>query len=387
MSVQSATLSFPPLVLPPEAEALRREVRAFLLDAVPKDKAPERFKSWGTFSPEFSRQLGSRGWIGLTWPKEYGGRGGTQFERYVLTEELLANGAPAGAHWIADRQSGPLILRFGSEAQKQKFLPPITRGESYFCIGMSEPDSGSDLASVRTRAEPVAGGFKVNGTKLWTSGAHRCHFMIALCRTSAKTEERHAGLSQLVVDLKSPGITIRPVVNLAGKHDFNEVNFVDVFVPQENLLGNEGDGWKQVTSELAYERSGPERFLTNFHVLRELVRLLGRQSSPRSAETIGRLVSRLWNLRQMSLSVAGMLQGGQMPVTEASVVKDLGTAFQQDLPEIARTLAQSEATSPDQLEDFLDVARQATMLSPAYTIQGGTTQILRGIIARGLGLR
>ena len=300
---------------------------------------------------------------------------------------MLANGAPAGAHWIADRQSGPLILRFGSEAQKQKFLPPITRGESYFCIGMSEPDSGSDLASVRTRAEPVAGGFKVNGTKLWTSGAHRCHFMIALCRTSAKTEERHAGLSQLVVDLKSPGITIRPVVNLAGKHDFNEVNFVDVFVPQENLLGNEGDGWKQVTSELAYERSGPERFLTNFHVIRELVRLLGRQSSPRSAETIGRLVSRLWNLRQMSLSVAGMLQGGQMPVTEASVVKDLGTAFQQDLPEIARTLAQSEATSPDQLEDFLDVARQATMLSPAYTIQGGTTQILRGIIARGLGLR
>jgi len=387
MSVQSAILSFPPLVLPPEAEALRREVRAFLLDVVPKDKAPERFKSWGTFSPEFSKQLGAKGWIGLTWPKEYGGHDRTQLERYVLTEELLANGAPAGAHWIADRQSGPLILRFGSEAQKKKYLPPITRGESYFCIGMSEPDSGSDLASVRTRAEAVDGGFRINGTKLWTSGAHRCHYMIALCRTSAKTEERHAGLSQIIIDLKSPGISIRPVVNLAGKHDFNEVNFVDVFVPQENLLGNEGDGWKQVTSELAYERSGPERFLTNIHVLRELVRLIGRQASPRAAETIGRLVSRLWNLRQMSLSVAGMLQQGQMPVTEASVVKDLGTAFQQELPEIARTLAQSEAASSEQLEDFLDIARQATMLSPAYTIQGGTTQILRGIIARGLGLR
>lgn len=387
MSVQSAILSFPPLVLPPEAEALRREVRAFLLEAVPKDKAPERFKSWGTFSPDFSRQLGARGWIGLTWPKEYGGHGRSQLERYVLTEELLANGAPAGAHWVADRQSGPLVLRFGTEAQKHKFLPPITRGESYFCIGMSEPDSGSDLASVRTRAEPVAGGFKINGTKLWTSGAHHCHFMIALCRTSAKSEERHAGLSQLIVDLKSPGITIRPVINLSGRHDFNEVNFVDVFVPQENLLGNEGDGWKQVTSELAFERSGPERFLTNFHVLRELVRLIGRQASPRATETIGRLVARLWNLRQMSLSVAGMLQQGQMPVTEASVVKDLGTAFQQDLPEVARLLAQSEATSPDQLDDFIDVARQATLLSPAYTIQGGTTQILRGIIARGLGLR
>lgn len=387
MSVQSAALTFPPLVLPPEAEALRREVRAFLLDAVPKDKSPERFKSWGTFSPEFSKQMGARGWIGLTWPKEYGGGGRSQLERYVLTEELLANGAPAGAHWVADRQSGPLIIRFGSEEQKRKFLPPIIRGESYFCIGMSEPDSGSDLASVRTRAEPVAGGYRINGTKLWTSGAHRCHFMIALCRTSAKSEERHAGLSQLIVDLKSPGITIRPVVNLAGKHDFNEVNFVDVFVPGENLLGNEGDGWKQVTSELAYERSGPERFLTNFHVLRELVRLIGRQASPRSAETIGRLVARLWNLRQMSLSVSGMLQQGKMPVTEASVVKDLGTAFQQDLPEVARQLAQSEATSPDDLDDFVDIARQATLLSPAYTIQGGTTQILRGIIARGLGLR
>jgi alkylation response protein AidB-like acyl-CoA dehydrogenase len=387
MSVQPAALSFPPLVLPPEAEKLRREVREFLLVAVPRDRAPERFKSWGTFSPEFSEQLGARGWIGLTWPKEYGGHGRTQLERYVLTEELLANGAPAGAHWVADRQSGPLVLRFGNEAQKKKFLPPITRGESYFCIGMSEPDSGSDLASVRTRAEAVDGGYKINGTKLWTSGAHRCHFMIALCRTSAKSEERHAGLSQLIIDLKSPGITIRPVINLAGRHDFNEVNFVDVFVPRENLLGNEGDGWKQVTSELAYERSGPERFLTNFHVLRELVRLIGRQSSPRSAETIGRLVSRLWNLRQMSLSVAGKLQQGQMPVTEASVVKDLGTAFQQDLPEVARLLAQSEATSPDDLDDFIEIARQATLLSPAYTIQGGTTQILRGIIARGLGLR
>ncbi len=387
MSVQSAILSFPPLVLPPEAEALRREVRAFLLEAIPKDKEPERFKSWGTFSEEFSRQMGARGLIGLTWPKEYGGHGRSQLERYVLTEELLANGAPAGAHWVADRQSGPLVLRFGSEAQKRKYLPPITRGESYFCIGMSEPDSGSDLASVRTRAEPVEGGYRINGTKLWTSGAHRCHFMIALCRTSAKSEERHAGLSQLIVDLKSPGITIRPVINLSGRHEFNEVNFVDVFVPRDNLLGNEGDGWKQVTSELAFERSGPERFLTNFHVLRELVRLIGRQASPRSAEIIGRLVARLWNLRQMSLSVAGMLQQGQMPVTEASVVKDLGTAFQQELPEVARLLAQSEAVSSDELEDFIDIARQATLLSPAYTIQGGTTQILRGIIARGLGLR
>ncbi len=391
MSVQSAslgsTLAFPPLQLPAEFEALRGEIRSFLKEQLPKDKSPDRFKSWGSFSPEFSRALGARGWIGLTWPKQYGGAAQSQLARYVLTEELLANGAPAGAHWVADRQSGPLVLRFGTEAQKRKYLPPITRGESYFCIGMSEPDSGSDLASVRTRADKVEGGWKITGTKLWTSGAHHCHYCIVLCRTSPKSEDRHAGLSQFVVDLKSPGITIRPVINLAGRHDFNEVNYVDVFVPDENMLGSEGDGWKQVTSELAFERSGPERFLTNFHVLRELVRLIGRQASPRAAETVGRMAAKLWNLRQMSLSVAGLLQAGKMPVTEASVVKDLGTAFQQELPEVARSLAQSEAVSDEQLEDFIDIARQATMLSPAYTIQGGTTQILRGIIARGLGLR
>jgi alkylation response protein AidB-like acyl-CoA dehydrogenase len=386
-SGQSSTLAFPPFVLPPDIEALRGEIRAFLKEQLPKDKSPDRFKSWGSFSADFSKALGAKGWIGMTWPKQYGGAERSQLARYVLTEELLANGAPAGAHWVADRQSGPLILRFGTEAQKQKYLPPITRGESYFCIGMSEPDSGSDLASVRTRGEKVDGGWKITGTKLWTSSAHRCHYCIVLCRTSAKSEDRHAGLSQLVVDLKSPGITIRPVINLAGRHDFNEVNYVDVFVPDENLLGNEGDGWKQVTSELAFERSGPERFLTNFHVLRELVRLIGRQASPRAAETIGRMAAKLWNLRQMSLSVAGKLEAGQMPVTEASVVKDLGTIFQQELPEVARTLAQSEAVSDEQLEDFVGIARQATLLSPAYTIQGGTTQILRGIIARGLGLR
>ena len=383
----AVSLEFPPLALPPEAEKFRQEVRAFLAEAIPGDTSQDRFKSWGTRSPEFSRKMGQRGLIGLTWPKKYGGGERSQLERYVLTEELLANNAPAGAHWVADRQSGPLLLRFGTEAQRQRFLPAITRGECFFCIGMSEPDSGSDLASARTRAEKVEGGWKINGTKLWTSGAHRAHMMIALCRTGDKDTEKHAGLTQFLVDLKTPGITIRPVVNLAGRHDFNEVHFVDAFVPDDLVLGKPGDGWKQVTSELAFERSGPERFLTNFHVLRELVRLIGRQASDRAAEAVGRLVARLWTMRQMSISVAGMLQQGKMPVTEASVVKDIGTIFQQELPEIARQIAEGEIGDPEDLSDFIDVARQATLLSPAYTIQGGTTQILRGIIARGLGLR
>ncbi len=131
------------------------------------------------------------------------------------------------------------------------------RGECYFSIGMSEPDSGSDLASVRTRAEPVPGGFRVNGTKVWTSGAHRNHYCITLVRTSGQHGDRHKGLSQLLVDLKTPGVTIRPIINLAGRHDWNEVTFSDAFIPEDCLIGNEGDGWLQVTSELAFERSVP----------------------------------------------------------------------------------------------------------------------------------
>ncbi|MBM3643792.1 MAG: acyl-CoA dehydrogenase [Alphaproteobacteria bacterium] len=380
-------LEFPPFRLPPSAEALRTEVRAFLKTTLPGLKTEDRYPSWNTPSPEFSRALGAQGLIGITWPKKYGGQERSFLDRYVVTEELLAQGAPAGLHWVADRQSGPLLLRFGSEEQREAILPRITRGECYFCIGMSEPDSGSDLASVRTRAEPVPGGFRVNGTKVWTSGAHRTDYCIALVRTSGQHGDRQRGLSQLLIDLKSPGISIRPIINLAGRHDWNEVTFSDCLVPESALIGGEGDGWLQVTSELAFERSGPERFLTNFHVLRELVRVVGRQPARRAASVIGRLVARLWTLRQMSLAVCGMMEAGQSPAIEAALVKDLGTIFQQDLPEVARLLAESDATTDEDMADFLDIAQHATMMAPAYTIQGGTTQVLRGMVARGLGLR
>ncbi len=165
------------------------------------------------------------------------------------------------------------------------------------------------------------------------------------------------------------------------------MTFSDAFIPESCLIGNEGDGWLQVTSELAFERSGPERFMQNFYILRELVRVLGRQPAKRASAILGRLIARLWTLRQMSVAVAGMMQNGKSPAIEAALVKDLGTIYQQDLPEIARALAESEATTDDDMADFLDVAQYATMMAPSYTIQGGTTQVLRGIVARGLGLR
>ena len=217
--------SFPAYPNPPEAEALRKEVRAFLA-AEPASRAPaDRAQSWNGVDPAFSRKLGERGWIGMTWPKEYGGHERSGLERYVVIEEMLAAGAPVAAHWIADRQSGPSLLRYGSEEQRITILPRIARGECYFCIGMSEPDAGSDLAAVRTKAQPVDGGYLVNGTKLWTTNAHLAHYMILLARTGSSASERHAGLSQFVVDLSAPGIEIRPILIATGEHHFNEVVF------------------------------------------------------------------------------------------------------------------------------------------------------------------
>jgi len=330
-------LDFSPLRLPPDVEELRAEVRAFIKEKLPTIKSDDRPKTWLSFSPEFSKMLGARGWIGITWPKQYGGSEKSFLHRYVLTEELLGNGAPAGSHWAADRQSGPSILRFGTEELKQSILPRITKGECYFTVGMSEPDAGSDLAAVRTRADRIDGGWLVNGAKIWTSGAHCSHYMITLLRTSGAREDRHRGLSQMVIDLSSPGITIRPIINLNGKHEWSEVVFRDCVVPSFMLLGNEGDGWMQVTSELAHERCGPERFLTNVYLLGELVKLVGSQPGRDARAAVGKLAARLWSLRQMSLSVAGMLEGGKAPLIEGAMTKDLGIHFEQDLPEVART--------------------------------------------------
>ena len=372
--------------LPPEAEAFREDVRAFLRQTLGDRPSVRRARSWGGFDPEFSRQLGARGWIGLTWPKRYGGQERSFLERYVLLEERRGAGAPAGAHWVAERQSGPLLMRFGTEAQRERFLPQIVRGELSFAIGMSEPDSGSDLASIRTRAVRQDGGYVVNGTKVWTSNAHRSQYAIALFRTAVVPDKKHEGLSQFLVDLKSPGITIRPIINLAGSHDFNEVVFQDAFVPEDMRVGGEGDGWKQVTAELAYERSGPERYLSSIALVIELIRVAGASPDPRAAEVIGRLVAQLATLRQMSLAVAGMLQAGQNPNLEAAVVKDLGTTFEQSIPEIVHGVLDLEPTinSGTDLQQTLGYLVQR---APSFSLRGGTREVLRGIIARGLGLR
>src|SRR5881409_984213 len=269
----TAALRFDPIRLPPKCEELRKEVRAFLAEEIAAGTFdPHKPNREDTDVPEFSRKVGARGWLGMTWPKKYGGHERSFLERYVVMEEMLAAGAPVSAHWVADRQSGPLLLRFGTEEQRQRFLPRIARGELAFAIGMSEPDSGSDLASIRTRAEHVEGGYRVNGTKIWTSNAHISDYAIALFRTKVVPDKKHEGLSQFLVDLKSEGIGIRPIIDLAGGHHFNEVHFENAFVPDDMLVGKEGEGWRQVSTELAFERSGPERYLSSIRLVMELIR-------------------------------------------------------------------------------------------------------------------
>lgn len=372
---------FDPLELPPETEALRREVRAFLKDEVARIAPEIRAQSWSASDPDFSHRLAARGWIAMTWPKKYGGHERTHLERYVVLEELLSAGAPVGAHWIADRQSGPLLMRFGTQAQRDAYLPRIARGELFFCIGMSEPDSGSDLASVRTRAERTNEGWRINGTKLWTSGAQRAQMMIGLFRTSAS--EKHGGLTQFLVDMKTPGITVRPVRDLSGSAHFNEVVFDNALLPHDAVIGGEGQGWAQVTAELAFERSGPERLLSSYRLVFEMLRELSGKADTMQKAAIGRIAAHLITLRRMSLSVAGMLAKGEDPSLEATVVKDLGAVFEQDIPNIAHQILERNGRG----EDYLRVLDMLTMIAPSFSLRGGTREILRGIIARGLGLR
>jgi len=378
----------PPLTtLDAGSEALRHEVRGFLAAERAAGGFVPRVDSWiSGWDEEFSRKLGARGWLGMTIPKQYGGHGRSHLDRYVVTEELLAAGAPVAAHWVADRQVGPSLMRYGTDYQRKRYLPGIARGETYFAIGMSEPESGSDLASVSTRAVQVAGGWELSGTKVWTSGAHHATAFFVLARSEpVDPAHRHEGLTQFIVDLDSPGIEIRPIRLLTGQHHFNEVLLDKVFVPDGLLLGRPGDGWAQVTSELAVERSGPERILSSFPLLTSFLQQL-EQPDADDARLVGSLVARLFTLRQLSLSIAGALADDSPVDVPAAVVKDLGTRFERELVE---SLAEHTSTAPDPeaADEFSRLLAEGVLHAPGFTLRGGTSEILRGVLARGLGLR
>ncbi len=372
--------------IPPAAEVLRREIRDFLAGEMGRVGPIARADSWMGFDAAFSRKLGAAGLIGITMPKELGGRGLDFYARYVVSEELLAAGAPVSAHWIADRQSAPLILRYGTEKQKTRYIPGINRGELYFCIGMSEPNAGSDLAAIGSRARRGADGWILNGRKVWTTNAHRSQYMVALVRTDGSDGGRHAGMSQFVIDLAAKGVTVRPIRDLTGGEHFNEVFFDDVALDEDALIGTVGKGWDQVMAELAFERSGPERFLSSMALLHSLIAAIGPAPDALEAFHIGRLTARLVALRSMSLAVTAQLAAGEDPAWAACCVKDIGTSLEQELPEIAALVGLAQPSVGDG-SDLAQIQAYLTQLAPSFSLRGGTREILRGILARGLGLR
>ena len=373
--------------LPQSAQTFRQEVQSFLQAEMPPLPADQRARSWIGFDAEFSRKLAARGWVGVTLPRAYGGAEMDAFSRFVLVEELLCAGVPVSAHWIADRQSGPLIRKFGNEVQRHFYLPRICRGEAFFCIGMSEPNSGSDLASVGSRAERhTDGSWTLSGRKIWTTNAHHCHYMIALVRTSGTAQDRNQGLSQFIIDLSLPGVTVRPITDLAGDAHFSEVFFDDVRLHEDALIGQEGGGWEQVTAELAFERSGPERIYSSIVLLDRWIDWLRGHGDTTHAPAVGRFVTHLAALRSLSLSVTARLAAGESPVVEAALVKELGTSFEQEIPSVIEAaLGVDPGAEID--EELLRTCAYVNQICPTYSLRGGTREILRGMIARGLGLR
>lgn len=367
----------------PETSAeLRAKVRGIVADYGVSDPVA-RANCWSKPDPAFSRKLGEAGLLGMIWPREYGGHERSAMERYVVLEELLAAGAPVGAHWIADRQTGTLLLRYGHESEARRWVPGMARGEVYACIGLSEPGAGSDLAAVRTAARRDGDDWIISGQKVWTTNAHNAHVMIALVRTDPGSQ-RNQGLSQFVIPMDAPGVTVRPIIDLTGGHDFNEVFFEDVRLPATALLGEEGNGWAQVTAELSLERSGPERYLSSMALMVELIRYAEAHDASGLRDLVARLAAETWTLRLMSASVATKIARGEDPALEATMVKDLGNSFEQAMPELVHAAVDCDPAGPDALGLVLGHLLQ---VSPSFSLRGGTREILKGIIARGLGLR
>ena len=380
-------MRFTPTELTSDELALQSEVREFLAAELPPGSHEPGLGMSAAHDPAFSKKMAERGWVGMALPTEWGGSDRTAVDRFIVVEEMLRWGAPVGYHWVADRQTGNIINKFGNDEQRERFLPAICRGELGFSIGMSEPDSGSDLASVSTRAERDDGGWIVNGTKIWTSNAHTNDWFICLLRTTPLEPDgnKREGLSQFLIDLKNTdGLELSPIPFLNGEHHFNEVSFNDVFVPDANVVGQAGMGWNQNTTEMAYERGGPDRWLSPFSTVEQLLReTQGTELGERVTELFGELVARWWGLRNLSLSVSRLIDAGEAPSIESSLVKEMGTRYEIEVIEKLVELVDQELT-PSSESLFQRLLAQCVLTGPGNTIRGGTIEILRSVASKGL---
>jgi len=380
-------------------EQLRKEVSSFLEDELRKGSFTTHCDAWmGGYSAEFSKKMGQRKWIGYCWPKDRYGQGKSFVDRLVITEEIVRFGAPAAAHWFADRQMGPSIIRHGTKEQQDFFLPRIAMGELVFGIGMSEPEAGCDLASLKTKATPDGDSYVINGQKVWTSGAHHINYIYLVARTDPDVP-KHKGISEFIIDMKTPGIDVRPLIDMTGGHHYNEVFFDNVRIPKSSLVGKLNNGWYQIAQQLDYERSGVERLMTNYPLLQDIIKYVKEtqcNGQPLSKTVLARqsiadLFISFEAGRLLTYRVAWVLDQGKLPTTEAALAKAFSTSFEQQLAQVATqipglygTLRQGSKGIP---LAFRESPAESYLFSPAYTIQGGTNEILRNIIAgRGLGL-
>jgi alkylation response protein AidB-like acyl-CoA dehydrogenase len=376
-----------------EQARLRAEVRAFAASDPAVAARPFLEDGWiAGFAPEFSRRVAARGWIGMTWPKQFGGSERSYLDRLIVTEELLLAGAPVAAHWFGDRQIGPALLAHGTAEQKAELVPRIARAEISFCAGMSEPNAGSDLAALATRADADGDDFVIRGQKIWTSFATEADYCYLVARTDPAAP-RHKGISELLISMRTPGITVRPIRDMVGESHFGELFFDDVRVPKSALIGKLHNGFYQIMQQLDFERSGIERLVSNAPLWRA-AKAHARDTglSARDAALRNRIAELeiAWRAgRGLVYRVAEMLTQGRVPNHEAAVAKTFCTSLEQRITDAICQIfgAGASLDARDARAPLGGRAARTFLYAPAYTIQGGTNNILRNIIAtRGLAL-
>ena len=380
-----------------EQEAFRQEVRGFLEDEINKGTFKPMCDGWiQGFSWEFTKKVASKGWLGITWPKEYGGLGRSHIDRLILTTEMLRYGAPTACHWFAERQIGRAVYVYGTEEQKKEMLPKILKGEACVGLGMSEPEAGSDLASIKTRATEDGDFYVLNGQKMWTSCARYMTHMYLVARTDPNAPKQK-GISEFVIDIKTPGITIRPTIDITGSEAWGEVFFDNVRIPKKYLIGEKNRGFYQILNQLDFERSGVERLMGNYPLFDAIIKFskeTKRNGKPVCEDPMIR--SRLAQLQvefevgQMLLyRVVQVMEKGKAPNIEAAIAKPFCTTFEQHLASIATDVLglYGQLWKESKYAPIRGMAPHSFLGSKGYSLQAGTSEVLKGVIAsRGLGL-
>jgi acyl-CoA dehydrogenase len=375
-----------------EQQKFRQEIREFLEGEIKQGLWEPTCDAWiMSHNPEFTKRVSKKGWIGLTWPKEYGGAGRSFIDRLILTEEMLRYGAPAASHWFADRQIGGAVVHYGTPEQKKEFLPLILRGEAYVGLGLSEPEAGSDLASLKTKATEDGDNYIIDGQKVWTSGGGHMNWIYLVARTDPAAP-KHKGISEFFFPTNLPGITIRPIEDITGGVHFNEVFFDGVRIPKKSLIGERNKGFFQVLNQLDYERSGMERLMANyplFTALLQYVKETKYDGRPLSADPLIR--SRIAQLkvdfevgRLHMYRIAMVMDSGRAPNWEASLTKAYSTAFEQRLAGASIEIAglYGQLSPKNKQAAMKGMAYHSYLSSKGYSLQAGATEILKNIVAQ-----